>query len=101
MFFLAWDAGELKVGFTFSFVVTHPTDLSASVVAQALCWTIFNVSPNTCLLPMIIELVCVQISSKFNKYEFLNEFICMNSQKNSWRCSVIYLNTNSWVCPFI
>ena len=51
---LAWDTVKLtlKVGFICPFVVDDPTDLGATiVVAQALCLSIFNLSPTqkTCL----------------------------------------------------
>ena len=54
LFSLAWDAVKLtlKVGFICPFVVDDPTDLGATiVVAQALCLSIFNLSPTqkTCL----------------------------------------------------
>ena len=54
LFSPAWDAVELtlKVGFICPFVVDDPTDLGATiVVAQALCLSIFNLSPTqkTCL----------------------------------------------------
>ena len=50
----AWDAVKLtlQVGFICPFVVIDPTDLGATfAVAQALCLTIFNLSPTqkTCL----------------------------------------------------
>ena len=54
LFSPAWDAVKLtlKVGFICPFVVDDPTDLGATiVVAQALCLSIFNLSPTqkTCL----------------------------------------------------
>ena len=54
LFSPAWDAVKLtlKVGFICPFVVEDPTDLGATiVVAQALCLSIFNLSPTqkTCL----------------------------------------------------
>ena len=48
LFSLAWDAVKLtlKVGFICPFVVNDPTDLGATiVVAQALCLSIFKISP--------------------------------------------------------
>ena len=48
LFSSAWDAVQLtlQVGFICPFVVIDPTDLGATiVVAQALCLTIFNLSP--------------------------------------------------------
>ena len=54
LFSPAWDTVKLtlQVGFICPFVVIYPTDLGATiVVAQALCLTIFNLSPTqkTCL----------------------------------------------------
>ena len=54
LFCPAWDTVKLtlKVGFICPFVVDDPTDLGATiVVAQALCLSIFNLSPTqkTCL----------------------------------------------------
>ena len=54
LFSPAWDAVKLtlKVGFICPFVVNDPTYLGATiVVAQALCLSIFNLSPTqkTCL----------------------------------------------------
>ena len=54
LFSLAWDAAKLalKVGFICSFMVDDPIYLGATiVVAQALCLSIFNLSPmqKTCL----------------------------------------------------
>ena len=54
LFSLAWDAVKLnlKVGFICPLVVDDPPDLGATiVVAQALCLSIFNLSPTqkTCL----------------------------------------------------
>ena len=48
LFSPAWDAVKLtlKVGFICPFVVNEPTNLGATiVVAQALCLSIFNLSP--------------------------------------------------------
>ena len=54
LFSPAWDAVQLtlQVGFICPFVVIDPTDFGATiVVAQAVCLTIFNLSPTqkTCL----------------------------------------------------
>ena len=54
LFSPAWDSVKLtlQVGFICPFVVEDPTDLGATiVVAQALCLSIFNLSPmqKTCL----------------------------------------------------
>ena len=60
-----WDAVKLtlQVGFICPFVVIDPTDLGATiVVAQALCLTIFNLSPTqkTCLFTDVNKAsVCV------------------------------------------
>ena len=54
----------LKVGFICPFVVDDPTYLVATiVVAQALCLSIFNLSPmqKTCLGPMVIKLKCLSV----------------------------------------
>ena len=61
LFSPAWDAVNLtlEVGFICLFVVIDPTNLGATiVVAQALCFTIFNLSPSqkTCLFPKVIKL---------------------------------------------
>ena len=62
----AWDAVKLtlKVGFICPFVVDDPTDLGATiVVAQALCLSIFNLSPlqKNCLFTDGIKLTCLSV----------------------------------------
>ena len=66
----AWDTVKLtqKVGFICPFVVDDPTNLGATMVdAQALCLSIFNLSPTqkTCLFTdgiiMVIKLTCLSV----------------------------------------
>ena len=65
---------SLKVGLICPFVVFDHYQIflgATIVIVQALCLTIFNLSPtqNTCLLSLVIKLVCVLIYTEFDSEE--------------------------------
>ena len=70
-----------QVGFICLFVVSDPTYLGATiVVAQALCLTIFNLSPTqkTWLLPMVIKLVCESCGGGPGGCSWMGSLLCMH-----------------------
>ena len=65
---------SLKVGLICPFVVFDHYQIflgATIVIVQALCLTIFNLSltQNTCLLSLVIKLVCVLIYTEFDSEE--------------------------------
>ena len=99
----------LKVGFICPFVVDDPTYLVATiVVAQALCLSIFNLSPmqKTCLGPMVIKLKCLSVFA--GRLMFSQVSHCLmaraasasrtNRSSFTFWCKWAGLNNIWWIC---